>query len=63
MINGTRTLNILTLFGPIEVTFSKCPLLDLPVSVKTANPVPANEIQHILNDLSTRAKILKLNRK
>lgn len=43
-LNGTYTELFYTMFGPVNVTFSKCPLITAPLRVEVANIDTKNEV-------------------
>jgi ATP-dependent protease ClpP protease subunit len=57
MINSIEDRNVMTMFGPVAVTFSKCPLIENPVAIKAKSSQEADLVQKILKDSSLREKI------
>lgn len=53
-----RLETVETLFGKVEVTWSGCPLLDEPKSVKVPGDVTHNQMQELIKSLNLKDKFL-----
>lgn len=50
-LSGTETMQFFTLFGPVDVEFSKCPIITGPLDVSRANEEARKEVFNYFNNL------------
>jgi ATP-dependent protease ClpP protease subunit len=59
-LSGTYKQEFMSLFGPIEVNFSKCPLISQPVSVDLGNRFTLEQRRTILKEVEDVRRKVKL---
>lgn len=56
LLKGTVQESVLTPFGPVEVTYSKCPLITSPIEVSFSKTVKFEDAQKIRQELTNQKR-------
>jgi hypothetical protein len=61
LLSKNEKRNVETLFGTVEVTFSRCPLVSGPIAFKFSKEFKAEFIPVVKRSLQKRNKVVKLS--
>jgi ATP-dependent protease ClpP protease subunit len=51
LLSGSYKKQVRTLFGPVELTYSKCPIISSPISMEFGNQIKLEQIEKIKQEL------------
>lgn len=60
LLNGVESGTLMSFFGSVNVTFSKCPLITVPVDVKFSKEVKPENYSKVLEFLNNQNRIINL---